>query len=166
MYRSSLDLYAKVATTMFFVILVCLIYVFLKVIPDAAAIKIQKIAAGILLFIILLVSFAYRLTSYQVENRTLIIHRPFKKLSKKIAASDIREVKLLERSETRGLIRTFANGGLFGYWGKYYNREIGHVSVYANNWKHPVLITLADSKKILLGPDDTSLVSELQSMIN
>ena len=50
-------------------------------------------------------------------------------------------------------IRTFGVGGLFGYFGKFFNSKIGRLTMYGTRRNNTVLIE-TDNKKIILTPDD------------
>jgi hypothetical protein len=51
-------------------------------------------------------------------------------------------------------MRTFGNGGLFGYTGKYYNSRFGKMTWYCTQRKNYVLLILSDKKKIVITPDN------------
>ncbi len=52
-------------------------------------------------------------------------------------------------------IRTFASGGFLGYFGKFYYRKWGHMTLYVTDRTKMLLITLDDDRKIIISPDDT-----------
>lgn len=108
------------------------------------------------------VSYAFRPVNYTINFRELIIHRPV--LDVKINRSDIENAKVLDANKTRGFIRTFGVGGLFGYFGKYRNNDLGNMTWYATQRKNYVLIEKVNGKKIILTPDDPQrMITELNS---
>lgn len=59
----------------------------------------------------------------------LVIHRAF--LDIKIDRSQIASLELLDKEKVAGSIRTFGVSGLFGYYGKFANTNIGSMTWYA-----------------------------------
>ena len=53
-----------------------------------------------------------------------------------------------------GVIRTFGVGGLFGYYGQFYNSKIGSMTWYATRQNNTVLVRTIDNKNIVLTPDE------------
>lgn len=75
---------------------------------------------------------------------------------------DIEQVRAVEEGEMNGLIRTFGVGGLFGYFGKYYANRIGNMTLYATQRKNRILIITKQHKKIVITPDDLSMLEKLE----
>jgi hypothetical protein len=114
----------------------------------------------LLLFIaVLLGNWLYAPQSYTLDRSGLTINRPIGKVS--IRHEDIKHVRLLAANETRGTLRTFGLGGFFGYFGKFYIPGIGHSTFYATQWRNKILITTCNNKKIVISPDDSSIVDKL-----
>lgn len=67
--------------------------------------------------------------------------------------ADIKSVELIEKATLSGTIRTFGVGGLFGWYGKFANSQLGNMTWYLTRRDKPVLILKKDSKKILISPD-------------
>jgi hypothetical protein len=97
--------------------------------------------------------------SYTVEAGTLRINRPIGPV--RINRADIREVRMVDEHELRGLVRTFGSGGLFGYFGKFYSRTLGHVTLYTTQRKNRVLIQTEQGKTFILSPDDPGMIDAL-----
>ncbi|MBS4044542.1 MAG: hypothetical protein KGZ59_12085 [Chitinophagaceae bacterium] len=72
----------------------------------------------------------------------------------KLLKSEIISVGQLEKEKLKGTIRTFGVGGLFGYFGKFYNNKIGVMTLYATRRSNYVLIKTSANKKIILTPDN------------
>ncbi len=90
--------------------------------------------------------------SYEINENSLIIKRPFKDVI--IERSQIASATPVESSKLRWAVRTFGVGGLFGYFGKFWNREFGDMTWYATQRSHTVLIITNSQQKIILTPDD------------
>ncbi|MBW7943281.1 MAG: hypothetical protein H3C64_13055, partial [Candidatus Kuenenia stuttgartiensis] len=81
----------------------------------------------------------------------------------KIDFREIENVRLLENRETIGLLRVFGVGGLFGYFGKYYNSKIGSVNLYTSQRKNRILISTLGGNKYIISPDNLDLLKYLKS---
>jgi len=105
----------------------------------------------------------FRTQKYVVNNNELIIKRPVKE--RKIQISDIQEIRLINPGEMFGTIRTFGVGGLFGYYGLFYNRTFGSMTLYTTQRKNRVIIKTKSNSKIVISPDDLSLVDFVKSKL-
>lgn len=104
------------------------------------------------LVLIILFCFLFRTTGYSIDPGQLTIHRPVKNLS--FPLSEIESIAELTKGDLKGTIRSFGVGGLFGYFGKFYNMKLGRMTFYATRRDQAVLIRLRSGKQILLTPDD------------
>ncbi len=111
--------------------------------------------------------FAYRYapTHYELTNQNLLIHYPAG--YKAIAYSNITEIIIPEKSIFKfpNTLRTFGNGGLFGYYGKYYNRKYGSLWVYARNNKNRTIIKTNYKAQYIISPDDPKMIEYLNSRL-
>ena len=73
--------------------------------------------------------------------------------------------RTVEKDEIVTLIRTFGNGGLFGYYGKFYSSKLGNITLYATQSRNRVLIKTIHGTQIMITPDDLSLVEALQEKL-
>lgn len=156
-FKISLDKLAKVVTITITLLFVSIIIGQLILFLDSAK-SASVISVFILVFIYLIV-FSYRPICYKITDELLVICRPLNDV--KIALNEIKNVELLDQSRLRGTIRTFGVGGLFGYWGKFANRNIGVMTWYATRRDHAILITSTSNKKILLTPDEPELFIQI-----
>ncbi|MFW9950167.1 MAG: PH domain-containing protein [Candidatus Thorarchaeota archaeon] len=58
-------------------------------------------------------------------------------------------------------IRLWASGGLYGYFGIFFFREIGKVKMYATNRNNLVLVKDANNTKYLVSPDNLDKFMDL-----
>jgi len=123
-------------------------------IPLWAALLIESIFLAIYLF-----CYLYAPQAYLVESDKIKIIRPIGKVD--IRFNNISSIRLVDKSEIRTLIRTFGVGGLFGYYGYYYSSSLGKLILYTTQRKNLLVIEQKVGRKILLSPDDTSLVETL-----
>jgi hypothetical protein len=97
---------------------------------------------------------------YSVDTECLIIHRPLSDM--RISLDSIIEVRMVDKSELKGMIRTFGVGGLFGNYGKFYTNGLGNITMYGTQSKNYILIRTG-SKKILITPDDIGIIKQIKS---
>lgn len=118
--------------------------------------------AGILLLFvaILLLSYLFSTIRYKIQDGRLIINRPIGNI--KINSRDITEIrKIKNRIFT---LRTFGSGGLFGFYGKFYNSKYGNMTWYVTQRKNLILLTTKNGKKIMISPDDVGLADKLEEL--
>lgn len=106
-----------------------------------------------MLLTIYLICWYLKPLSFDINEDEIIIRRWFKSVH--INKSEIESLDLIEKNRIRGSIRTFGVGGLFGWYGKFNNDELGSMTWYLTRRDRPILITTKSGKKILLSPDDT-----------
>ncbi len=70
-----------------------------------------------------------------------------------IPFADLKSIRMAETEEMKGVIRTFGNGGLFGYTGLYYNKKLGSMTWYCTQRKNYIIIDKKDNKRIVITPD-------------
>jgi Bacterial PH domain len=157
-YNASLDTFAKIATG----------FIFLLAIAGIAMIFLQDpwyggLFLAVISLITLIPTYIYSVTSYQVADQALIINRPFSKSDKVIPYSEIDSAYLPDKKDFKWTIRTFGNGGIFGYYGYYANKKLGSFRMYATNRKNRIIVVLKKQhEKIVLSPDDIGMAEALQ----
>jgi hypothetical protein len=150
--KTSLDLFSRVVTTS--IGLIAMLGLGMIIFSDRKTT--ESLLTGICIAL-LCVCYLFSAESYVVDADLLIIKRPFGIFSKKIPLSDIREIKTLGGNERSGLVRTFAAGGVFGYWGWFHSRKLGNVYVVARNMKNLTMIVLkSNGRKLILSPDENT----------
>lgn len=162
-YKASLDTLAKGITIGVFILLIAIGQQSVRalLVANGNTITILIHSGILLLFIaILLGCWLYAPQSYSLDSNALTINRPIGKVSIKL--SDIKQVRILADNETKGTIRTFGVGGLFGYFGEFYTPGLGHSTFYATQRKNIILIVTNSDKKIIITPDDISLADKLK----
>ena len=119
-------------------------------VEEQEEVKIIFFVIPFLIFISIL-CFILKPSHYILEEDTIIIHRMFNDV--KILRSDILKVELVPTEKLKWSIRTFGVGGLFGYFGKFYNKNIGSMTWYATQRENFVLIKTS-KKNIIITPDE------------
>lgn len=116
-----------------------------------------------LLLAVYLFCYAIRPRAYQLTDTEFIIQRWIDQ--RKYSLKEIREVKLIEKDDMRGVMRTFGNGGIFGYTGLFYHSKYGKMHWHATRRSNYVLITLKSGTKIVVTPDEVTLAEKLAEPI-
>lgn len=165
LYKASLDSLAKGMSIAIFIFLgigASIIYNLDPTNPNEiplwAALLIESIFLVTFLF-----CYLYAPQAYIVESDKLSIIRPIGNID--LALNNFSSVRLVDKSEIRTLVRTFGVGGLFGYFGFYYSSSMGKLSLYTTQRKNLVLIEQKEGRKVILSPDDASLVETLVSKL-
>jgi hypothetical protein len=114
----------------------------------------RMLIAPAVVFLALGITAFYRTKGYGLDAEGLHIYRPIGEV--KYALHNIRSVASVTARDLGFGIRTFGSGGFLGYFGKFYYRNYGHVTLYVTDREKMLLITLADDKKIIISPDDTA----------
>jgi len=114
-------------------------------------------SAAILVSIILgftsIIAYALSPKSYEIKEDSMIIHRPLKDVV--IHRSEIEEVHQMEDGKLARSMRLFGSGGLFGYFGLFWNREFGTMTWYATRRDQAIMIITSSHKKLVITPDET-----------
>jgi hypothetical protein len=112
----------------------------------------------------LVVSYLFSTQNYLIDNNEFVIRRPISE--RKISIADIEEIRLVGEGDMTGTIRTFGNGGLFGYYGKYYNKTFGSMTLYTTQRANRVFIRTKSGSKIIISPDDLRFIDKLKSALS
>lgn len=96
-------------------------------------------------------TFLFSVTGYTVDAGTVTINRWL--YNAKINRADITESRIVSDEDMKWTIRTFGVGGLFGYYGRFTNTNLGGMTWYATQRGNYVLL-VAGGKKIILTPDE------------
>lgn len=93
---------------------------------------------------------AFGIYGYHIGHK----HLKIKRLgwTKKVSFSEISSAEV-KPNAMKGSIRSFGNGGLFGYVGSFRNSILGSYKAYVTKKENTVLIETTDEKRILVSPD-------------
>lgn len=165
-YKASLDQTSKIITgliTVLFVIIAgwnfWLMYTDLDSITDFSANILSVIAIlGIYAF-----CYLFRPVKYVVEKNRLTIKRPLK--DHYLELNKIKNAYITDKETMKWTIRTFGVGGLFGYYGKFRNKNFGNMTWFATKRHNYVVLETTNNRKIVLTPDDINMVKEIEQLI-
>ena len=161
-YKASLDLPSKIIT-----VGICFfgIIIFIAAIQEfnssshTLTSSFSIILVTLFFVLLILICYLFSTNFYELENDFLIIHRPVGSVNFPI--SEIKEIIKMNPGTMIGGIRLFGVGGLFGYYGKYYNFKLGHLTLYTTQKRNRILMTMNTGKKIVISPDDLTIVAEI-----
>lgn len=146
-FSASLDNLVKIITVSCFILFIAISYfVFANnQLPLPALIAIMAT-----LWLTFILCYLYHPTAYSVIGDSIIIHRPISPLV--ILRTDLLDIRIPTEAEMRWTIRTFGVGGLFGYFGKFTNTQLGGMTWYATQRDNYVLL-VTKTNRIILTPD-------------
>lgn len=98
-------------------------------------------------------------TQFILTREEVILDAPFAK--RRIALSEIVEIRPIEAREREGVIRAMGSSGIFGDWGYYYSPTFRLAKVYARRRDHWILIVTSRRGKYIIAPDDPSFIHYL-----
>jgi hypothetical protein len=165
-YKASLDNLAKIISICTIAIIILVGWRIYKAIiasignPVALAIY---CGAAVILILVLVIPYGLAPQNYILNNDELIVKRLL--ISRKIKLDELEEARMVEKEEVKNTIRTFGVGGLFGYFGKYYNPKLGSMTWYLTQRENRILLITKKGEKILISPDDTSLLISIKQKI-
>jgi hypothetical protein len=160
-YKASLDYLSKFLTGLIFFVGIFGIGLMLTQQPWYGGLVVTLVPV-----IILIPSYMYSVKGYQITGGKLVIQRVFSKLNREIKLSEIESVSIPLKSDFRWTIRTFGNGGVFGYYGMFANPKLGSFREYVTNRKNRIMIILKATKnKIVISPEDMGMAEVLEMAI-
>lgn len=82
-----------------------------------------------------------------------------------VAYADIEEIRMYDPRNT-GNIRVFGIGGIYGYIGRFYNRDIGYYTSYVGDYSQAFLIRTKKGRKYLFSCDNAAhIVKEIEKAL-
>ncbi len=99
---------------------------------------------------ILVGTYLYSPRAYRIEKSAVVIERPIGDVS--IPFTSVRSVTPMDEC-LGGSWKTLGNSGLFGIYGRFYNKTLGHFRMYAQRTGAAVLLR-TDREPIVVTPDD------------
>jgi hypothetical protein len=115
------------------------------------AVAIPGVAVGCLAALVVAAAFAWSPRSYTISDRSIVVKRLAGDV--RISLDGIREARAATADDFRGCIRTFGNGGLFGYYGQFRTSKLGKCIWYVTNQRNAVVV-ITGAKTALFSPDD------------
>ena len=159
-YKTSLDGLAKTVTIAATALFAVLILFFLF--PISSLYLANRIFIAILLAVVYFITYSFRPIEYEITDHEIIVHRLIGNV--KILREQIVTAELIEKKKISWALRVFGVGGLFGYYGKFTNTQLGMMTWYATRRDKLILVKTNSAKKIILTPDEPEkFVEELNN---
>lgn len=114
--------------------------------------QLSLLITPILLIVSYFLIFSLKPVSYRISGKSIVIHRLA--FNKEIKRDDIEHISVVSKEEMKQSIRTFAVGGLFGYFGEFSNSKYGRMTWYVTRMDQLVLIVTTDKRHFLLSPNE------------
>ena len=160
-YKASFDKTTKVITILLFMVVTIALLISISIHSSSHnSANPVGFLIGFIVFLLLFTGcYLFSIKDYVVTESDLIIRRLIGNVT--IHLSEIEEARPIAKGEIRGTIRTFGNGGLFGYYGKFYNRKLGSMTWYATQLQNMIYIKTRSGNKTIISPDDPSIIDKL-----
>lgn len=107
-----------------------------------------RLGLALLILLVPLVTYLYSPTGFSVGPEGVRIHKPGGTVL--LPLGSLRAARRAAPGELCGL-RTFGSGGLFGYFGWFWTRSLGHYRAYITSRHHMVLVQA--ERAYLLSPE-------------
>ena len=151
-FKASLDKRTKYITA-FLIVIVCFACYLPFFLENFDKFKTSNYFILSLPILIFSICYYFRPFSYEINSSEIIVNRLYDKVVYK--QSEIKEVFILDKKRLSNSIRSFANGGFFGFYGSFYNKEFGDMTWYGTKTDGYVMV-IFNKSKIVLTPDETS----------
>lgn len=112
----------------------------------------KTILLAIILILIYGFSYAFSPKMYEITEDSIIVKRPYRDMVLKL--SQIKSISRIDDEQLRYTVRTFGVGGLFGYFGKFWNKELGMMTWYATRKNKVIMLITTKDNKIILTPNE------------
>ena len=99
---------------------------------------------------LLLGTWAYHPQGYEFADHALLVRRPAGAVV--LPLDDVRSVRA-DPTPFAGSVRVAGNGGLFGFWGRFYSQRLNRFTAYATRRDRGVVLDLGD-RRIVVTPDE------------
>ena len=147
-FKTTLDNIAKLTTVGVALLFFVIIAIGLLSSKDESE---KTILLAIILILIYGFSYAFSPKMYEITEDSIIVKRPYRDVVLKL--SQIKSISKIDDEQLRYTVRTFWVGGLFGYFGKFWNKKLGMMTWYATRRNKVIMLTTTKDNKIILTPN-------------
>ncbi|HTM66775.1 MAG TPA: PH domain-containing protein [Flavipsychrobacter sp.] len=114
--------------------------------------------------LVLVVPYLMHVNNYELNSEGVKINTPLR--SKRIRFEDIESVIVCNYDQLGITIRLFGSGGLWGYFGIFYSRQFGRISLNATSLTRTLILLKGKRKKIIISPDNAeNFVKGMQDLV-
>ena len=164
-FKASFDTYAKVVITLVTILFLGITAFFAQLMAQSDDPK-TLLAPFILILVInvgiYVVCYLYQPLKYVISSGKVIVKRPIK--DKIIALADIKNVYATTPESMGRVMKTFGNGGLFGFYGEFRSNRYGEMTWYATRKSNYVMLETSEGR-IVITPDDLQMVNEIKKLL-
>ena len=147
-FKASLGTASKVITLIITLLFIgILISNFIWFEETNSAIFLIPVFIGIYAVCIFFMPLGYKITESEIVVERMLSSVRFK-------TDDVKSIQEIGKHTIAGSVRTFGNGGLFGFTGYFANSALGKMTWFVTRKDTLVLIDLLDGKKILISPNE------------
>ena len=111
----------------------------------------QSVVVAALLALLLMGAFAWSPRGYTISEKSVVVHRLIG--GARFPLEGIRQARIATAADFRDCIRTFGNGGLFGYYGRFHTAKLGTCTWYVTDRRHSVVV-VTGARTAVFSPDD------------
>lgn len=129
---------------------------------DPAAGSAPGLLAGLLPLLILAAATLFMVRGYVVADGELRIMRPL--WQTRLPLTGLRAVEV-QPDAMRASVRTWGNGGLFSYTGRYRNRALGPYQAWVNDMNRTVVLRFAERTLVVSPADPEAFTQEIRRQV-
>lgn len=118
--------------------------------------------AGLLPLLILAGATLFMVRGYVVADGELLVMRPLWRT--RLPLAGLRAVEV-QPDAMRASVRTWGNGGLFSYTGRYRNRALGPYQAWVNDMNRTVVLRFAERTLVVSPADPEAFAQEIRRQV-
>lgn len=118
--------------------------------------------AGLLPLLILAAATLFMVRGYVVADGELLVMRPLWRT--RLPLAGLRAVEV-QPDAMRASVRTWGNGGLFSYTGRYRNRALGPYQAWVNDMNRTVVLRFAERTLVVSPADPEAFAQEIRRQV-
>lgn len=115
-------------------------------------------AFGLFMILLPVITYFYMPKFYVINEDALLVKRLAGNF--RIPLSTIENVELASKEDMRLTMRTFGNGGMFGFTGYFRNSRFGRMRWFVTQRVNYIVITTNDQKKYVISPDEPEMMAD------
>ena len=113
-------------------------------------------ALGLFMILLPVITYFYMPRFYVITDEALLIKRRAGNF--RIPLSTIDRVESATKEDMRLTMRTFGNGGMFGFTGYFRNSKFGRMRWFVTQRCNYIVVTTKDQKKYVISPDEPEMM--------
>jgi hypothetical protein len=115
-------------------------------------------AFGLFMILLPVITYFYMPRFYVIDEDALLIKRLAGNF--RIPVSTIDKIERASKEDMRLTMRTFGNGGMFGFTGYFRNARYGKMRWFVTQRTNYIVITTNDQKKFVISPDEPEMMAD------